>query len=63
LIKMCERNNGQLAVNSVKRIMWPFKEKEVNQTLQQLARVKDTLSAAATVDSAYGQTSNSESLR
>lgn len=56
LIKMCEQNDGQLAMNSVKRIMWPFKEKEVKQTLQQLARVKDTLSAAVAVDSVYGQT-------
>jgi hypothetical protein len=55
LIKMCERNDGQLAMNSVKRIMWPFKEKEVKETLQQLARMKDTLSAAVAVDSVYGQ--------
>lgn len=55
LIKMCERNDGQLAMNSVKRIMWPFKEKEVKETLQQLARMKDTLSATVAVDSVYGQ--------
>jgi len=56
LIKMCERNDGELAKNSVKRIIWPFKEKEVKQTLQQLSRVKETLSAAVAVDSVYSQT-------
>ena len=56
LIKMCERSDGQLAMNLIKRIIWPIKEKVVKQTLQQLARVKDTLSAAIAVDSVYDQT-------
>jgi hypothetical protein len=63
LIKMCERNDGQFAMNSVKRIMWPFKEKEVKQTLQQLTRVKDTLSAAVAVDSVYDQILEVMSIR
>lgn len=35
-----------------KRLLWPFKEKETKDTIEQLERLRDTLSTALAVDSA-----------
>lgn len=51
-IKTCEQISGQGARNLGKRMLWPFKEKETKETLQELGRLRETLSAASTVDSA-----------
>jgi hypothetical protein len=51
-IKACEQISGQGARNFGRRLLWPFKEKEANETLQQLIRLRETLSAAVAVDSA-----------
>jgi hypothetical protein len=52
-IKACEQISGQGARNFGKRMLWPFKEKETKHTLQQLGRLREALSAAVAVDSAY----------
>jgi hypothetical protein len=51
-IKACEQISGQGARNFGKRMLWPFKEKETKNTLQQLGRLREALSAAVAVDSA-----------
>jgi hypothetical protein len=51
-IKGCEKVSGQGARNFGRRLLWPFKEKDTKQTLQQLGRLREALSAAVVVDSA-----------
>ena len=51
-IRACEQMPGQGARSFGRRFLWPFKEKETRETLQQLERIRLTLSAAVTVDSA-----------
>jgi hypothetical protein len=51
-IKACEQISGHGARNFGRRLLWPFKEKETKETLQQLVRLRETLSAAVAVDSA-----------
>lgn len=52
-IKACEQVSGQGARNIGRRLLWPFKEKDTKQTLQQLGRLRVALSAAIVVDSAW----------
>jgi hypothetical protein len=51
-IKECEQISGQGARNFGRRLLWPFKEKETKETMQQLGRLREALSAAVVVDSA-----------
>lgn len=51
-VKACEQIEKQQVRNLGKRIMWPFKEKETKDTMVQLGRLRETLSAAVVVDSA-----------
>jgi hypothetical protein len=51
-IKACEQVSGQSARNLGRKLLWPFKEKETKETVQQLQRLRETLSAAVAVDSA-----------
>lgn len=48
----CEQISGEGVKNTTKRLLWPFKEKETKASLQQLGRLRETLSAAILVDSA-----------
>lgn len=50
-IKACDQISGQGARNFGRRLLWPFKEKGTKETLQQLVRLQETLSAAVAVDS------------
>jgi hypothetical protein len=50
-IKTCEQISGQGARNFGRRLLWPFKEKDTKETLQQLGRLREALSAATLVDS------------
>lgn len=52
MLKGCEEIEGQKARNMGKRLTWPFKEKDTKDLLGQLGRLRETLSAAVTVDSA-----------
>jgi hypothetical protein len=52
-IKACEQVSGQGARNIGRRLLWPFKEKDTKQTLQQLGRLREAVSAAIVVDSAW----------
>jgi hypothetical protein len=51
-IKACEHVEGEVVRNLGKKMVWPFKEKETNDTLAQLGRLREALSAAVVVDSA-----------
>ena len=53
-LKTCEQQQGHdiKLKNLGKRMIWPLKESETRNALEQLGRLKDTLSAALTVDSA-----------
>lgn len=51
-VRTCEQLQGHDIKNFGKKLIWPFKESETKSTLEQLGRLKDTLSAALTVDSA-----------
>jgi len=51
-IRFCERIKGQQFRNLGKRIAWPFKEKDTKDTMAQLGRLREVLSAAVAVDSA-----------
>lgn len=51
-LKTCEQIDGHEARNLGKKLIWPFKEKETKDTMVQLGRLKETLSAAVAVDSA-----------
>lgn len=54
IIDTCQRLDGQDVKNFGKRLIWPFKERETKDTMQQLGRLRDTLTAALAADSAYG---------
>ena len=51
-IKACDQVEGEAVRNLGKKIVWPFKEKETKDTLAQLGRLREVLSAAVVVDSA-----------
>jgi len=51
-VKACEQIQGQQVKNLGRKLIWPFKEKETKDTMQQLGRLRETLSAAVVVDSA-----------
>lgn len=53
IIDTCQRLDGQDMKNFGKKLIWPFKERETKDTMQQLGRLRDTLTAALTADSAY----------
>jgi hypothetical protein len=50
-IKTCEKVQGEEIKNLGKKMLWPFKEKETREMMQQLGRLRETLSAAVAVDS------------
>lgn len=49
-VKTCQQVERQQVRNLGKRIVWPFKEKETKETMVQLGRLRDSLSAAITAD-------------
>ncbi|RFU27044.1 hypothetical protein B7463_g9317, partial [Scytalidium lignicola] len=51
-ISACELIDGQDVRNLGKKVLWPFKEKETKETMVQLGRLREALSAAVVVDSA-----------
>lgn len=51
-LKTCEQIEGHEMSNFGKKLVWPFKEKETKDTMVQLGRLRETLSAAVVVDSA-----------
>jgi hypothetical protein len=51
-IKTCEQIDGEKVKNLGKKMLWPFKEKETKDVVEQLARLREALSAAVAVDSA-----------
>jgi hypothetical protein len=51
-VKACEQVEGQEVRNFGKKLVWPFKEKDTKDMITQLARLRETLSAAVVVDSA-----------
>lgn len=51
-VRTCEQQQGHDIKNLGRKLLWPFKESETRSTMEQLGRLKDTLSAALTVDSA-----------
>ncbi|MCJ1456462.1 hypothetical protein MMC28_006823 [Mycoblastus sanguinarius] len=51
-IKACEQVNGHDLKNLGRKLLWPFKERETKEVMQQLNRLRDTFSAALAVDSA-----------
>ena len=51
-LKACERVEGHEMSNFGRKMVWPFKEKETKDTMVQLGRLRETLSAAVVVDSA-----------
>ena len=51
-IMACEQVQGEELKNLGKKITWPFREKETNSAISQLARLRDSLNAAVVVDSA-----------
>jgi hypothetical protein len=50
-VKKCQQIEGQKVRNVGKRLLWSFKDKGAQETLLQLGRLRDTLSAAVQVDS------------
>ena len=63
-VKACQQVEKQQVRNLGRRVMWPFKEKETKETMVQLGRLRDSLSAAVTADTMakYGIPSNAEGL-
>lgn len=53
IIETCQRIDGQDVKNFGKRLIWPLKERETKDTMEQLGRLRDTLTAALATDSAY----------
>jgi hypothetical protein len=51
-IQACQHIEGQEMRNLGRRVIWPFQEKETKSTMSQLARLRESLSAAVSVDSA-----------
>jgi len=52
-IQKCQATEGGHVAGLAKGFQWPFKEKETKDLTQQLSRLRDTLTAAVSVDSAY----------
>jgi hypothetical protein len=50
-IKACEQIRDEKLKNLGKKIVWPFKEKEMIDLISQLGRLREALSAAVMVDS------------
>jgi hypothetical protein len=48
----CQLVEGQQVRNIGKRLLWPFKDKHAKETMLQLGKLRETLSAAVQVDSA-----------
>lgn len=48
----CQQIEGRAVGNIGKRLLWPFKDKHAKETLIQLGKLRETLSAAVQVDSA-----------
>ena len=51
-VKACEQVEGERMGNLGKKLVWPFKEKEMINLMVQLVRLREALSAAVVVDSA-----------
>jgi hypothetical protein len=51
-LKACEQVHGHEVRNLGKKLIWPFREQETKDTMLQLGRLRETLSAAVVVDSA-----------
>jgi hypothetical protein len=51
-IEKCKQIEGHDMKNLGRALLWPFKEKDTKSTINQLARLRDTISTALTVDSA-----------
>jgi hypothetical protein len=52
IVKSCAQVVGQDVQNTAKKLLWPFKENETKYLMAQLARLRDILATAITVDSA-----------
>jgi hypothetical protein len=50
-VKACEQIRDEKLKNLGKKIVWPFKEKEMIDLISQLGRLREALSAAVMVDS------------
>lgn len=61
-VKACEQIERQQVRNLGKRVMWPFKEKETKETMVQLGRLRETLTAAVVIDSSK-RSASSQTLR
>jgi hypothetical protein len=48
----CEQMHGKEAKNFGRRLIWPFKDREVKETIQRLSRLRGLLSAAVATNSA-----------
>ena len=53
MLEGCQRVHGARGKNSVKAIIWPFKEREAKTTLEEFRRLATTLDQAINVDSRY----------
>ena len=51
-VQACEQIEGHGVKNFGKKLVWPFKETETRDTVAQLGRLREVLSAAVVVDSA-----------
>jgi hypothetical protein len=51
-VRACEQVEGHEVKNFGKKLVWPFKENETRDTMAQLGRLREALSAAVVVDSA-----------
>lgn len=51
-IEKCRQFEGKDMKNLGRALLWPFKEKDTKETINQLARLRDTISTALAVDSA-----------
>ena len=51
-IEKCKQIAGHDMKNLGRALLWPFKEKDTKETINQLVRLRDTISAALAVDSA-----------
>jgi hypothetical protein len=45
-LDVCEQEYGKQMKNLGRRLIWPFKEKEIKEKLQRLTRIRGTISAA-----------------
>lgn len=52
-IKSCEQLKGEQLTNLRKKLIFPFKEKEVKDTLQRLGSLRETFTAAISVDTMW----------